>query len=138
MHFEVTFSLYRPLSGSNIPKCLESYDQVRGNFFTKMLLLMFIREIPNAMSGTVIDVRSREEYDLSHATGAVNIPWDAHLYYLRDLEELPRPWLLCCEEGIRSGWVVLSLKMLGYEEVYNVGRWFDVDSEKAALPPKAA
>ncbi|MCO6479018.1 MAG: hypothetical protein J5I94_20455, partial [Phaeodactylibacter sp.] len=50
VHFGLTFSLYRPLSGSNIPKCLASYDQVRGNFFTKMLLLMFIREIPNAMS----------------------------------------------------------------------------------------
>ena len=103
-----------------------------------MLLLMFIREIPNAISGTVIDVRSREEYDLSHASGAVNIPWDMHLYYLKDLETLPLPWLLCCEEGIRSGWVTLSLKMLGYEEVYNVGRWFDIDREKAEVAPKAA
>lgn len=99
---------------------------------------MFIREIPNACSGTVIDVRSREEYELSHAKGSVNIPWDLHLYYLEDLEALPRPWLFCCEEGIRSGWVVLSLKMLGYEEVYNVGRWFDVDGEKNEILAKAA
>ncbi|MCB9048213.1 MAG: rhodanese-like domain-containing protein [Lewinellaceae bacterium] len=99
---------------------------------------MFIRDIPNAICGTVIDVRSREEYDLSHATGSINIPWDLHLYYLNELDELPRPWLLCCEEGIRSGWVALSLKMLGYEEVYNVGRWFDVDGEKAEILAKAA
>ena len=99
---------------------------------------MFIQEIPNAMSGTVIDVRSREEYELSHAEGAVNIPWHLHQYYLQELEELPQPWILCCEEGIRSGWVVLSLKMLGYEEVYNAGRWFDIDGEKAGLLPKAA
>ena len=99
---------------------------------------MFIRDIPNAISGTVIDVRSREEYNLAHATNAINIPWDLHLYYLQELEELPKPWLLCCEEGIRSGWVALSLSMLGYDEVYNVGRWFDVDGEKAEILAKAA
>ena len=94
---------------------------------------MFIHEIPNALSGTVVDVRSQEEFDLAHAKNAINIPWDTHSYYLHDLERYPRPWLLCCEEGIRSGWVALSLKMLGYKEVYNVGRWFDVDGEKSAL-----
>lgn len=99
---------------------------------------MFIREIPNAMSGAVIDVRSREEYELSHPKGSVNIPWDLHQYYLKELEALPKPWIFCCEEGIRSGWVVLSLKMLGYEEVYNAGRWFDIDAEKASMPAKAA
>ena len=99
---------------------------------------MLIRDIPNAFSGTVIDVRSREEYELSHAKGSINIPWDLHLYYLQELEELPRPWIICCEEGIRSGWVAQSLQMLGYEEVYNAGRWFDIDGEKAELLAKAA
>lgn len=99
---------------------------------------MLIRDIPNAMMGAIIDVRSREEYELAHADQSINIPWDIHVYYLKELEDLPKPWIFVCEEGFRSGWVVLSLKMLGYEEVYNGGRWFDVDREKKEMLPKAA
>jgi len=96
--------------------------------------LMLLQEIPNAGRGTVIDVRTREEYDLGHPTAAVQIPWDLHLYYLDDLAELPKPWMFCCEEGFRSGLVVFSLQMLGFEEVYNVGRWIDVDRERKLIP----
>lgn len=99
---------------------------------------MFIRDIPNAMSGTIIDVRSREDYDLSHAKDSINIPWDLHLYYLNELEELPQPWIFCCEDGIHSSGVVQSLKMLGYEDVYIANRWFDIDREKAEMLAKVA
>ena len=95
---------------------------------------MLLQEIPNARRGTIIDVRTREEYDLGHPKGAVHIPWDLHLYYLDELQELPKPWMLCCEEGFRSGLVVFSLQMLGFEEVYNVGRWIDVDRERKLIP----
>lgn len=87
---------------------------------------MLWKEVPNIDHATVIDVRSEDEFTLGHPVNAVNIPWDVHQYYLKELEELPRPWVFVCEEGIRSGWVVLSLKMLGFKEVYNVGRWVDV------------
>lgn len=97
---------------------------------------MLVQHIPRAKGATVIDVRSREEYDLGHAKGAVHIPWDLHHYYLEDLQELPTPWLFCCEEGVRSGYVVFSLKMLGFEEVYNIGRWIDVEREFAGLEKK--
>ena len=90
---------------------------------------MFLRDIPNVRKASVIDVRTREEFDLMHAKGSVNIPWDLHRYYLDELEELPKPWIFCCEEGRRAGFVVMSLKMLGFEEVYNAGRWFDIDRE---------
>ena len=87
---------------------------------------MLWKEIPNVNNASVIDVRSEEEYELGHPEQATNIPWDLHQYYLEELEALPRPWVFVCEEGIRSGWVVLSLKMLGFKDVYNVGRWIDV------------
>jgi len=95
---------------------------------------MLVRNIPKVNGATIIDVRSREEFDLGHPKGAVHITWDLHLYYLKELQELPTPWLFCCEEGVRSGQVVLSLKMLGFEEVYNIGSWIDVDREFEALP----
>ena len=94
---------------------------------------MLLTDIPNARNATVIDVRSREEYDLCHAKGAVHIPWDLHRYYLNDLEGLPKPWIFCCEEGVRAGYVVFSLKMLGFEEIYNAGRWIDIDRELIEL-----
>jgi phage shock protein E len=92
---------------------------------------MYLPDIPNAREGTVIDVRTREEYDLGHVPGAVNIPWDLHLYYLAELSELPKPLILCCEEGWRAGLVVFSLRTLGFEEVYNSGRWIDIYREQA-------
>ncbi|MCB0568461.1 MAG: rhodanese-like domain-containing protein [Phaeodactylibacter sp.] len=99
---------------------------------------MLIQDIPNALQGTIVDVRSAEEFELAHANNSVNIPWDIHQYYLRELEGFPLPWIFVCEEGYRSGWVVMSLKMLGYEEVYNAGRWFDIDKEKENMIPAAA
>ena len=52
---------------------------------------MYIRDITDFEQGTLIDVRSREEYDLNHLLDSINIPWDMHLYYLEDLMELPKP-----------------------------------------------
>ncbi len=87
---------------------------------------MLLKNIPSSLHGTLIDVRTREEFDLGHVEGAVTIPWDLHLYYLDDLKKLPKPWLFYCEKGERSEWVVNSLKMLGFEEVYNAGEWIDL------------
>lgn len=97
---------------------------------------MLLQDIPNALEGTIIDVRTREEYELTHAADSVNIPWDLHLYYLKELEALPQPWILCCEEGWRAGWMTFSLRMLGFNEVYNAGRWFDMDKERNDLRKK--
>ena len=96
---------------------------------------MYLRDIPNAKEGTVIDVRTREEYDLGHSPGAVHIPWDLHLYYLDEISELPKPLILCCEEGWRAGLVALSLRTLGFEEVYNGGRWIDIYREQSEWKP---
>ncbi len=91
---------------------------------------MWTRDIENIENGTLIDVRYREEYDLNHVPGSINIPWDMHLYYLDELLELPKPLVFFCEEGFRSGLVVLSLRTIGFEEVYNGGSWCDVFNEQ--------
>lgn len=94
---------------------------------------MLIKDIPGARHASIIDVRSREEYDLGHPKGAVNIPWDLLRYYMDELKALPKPWIFVCEEGVRSGWVVFSLKMLGFDDIFNGGRWLDTDREMAEV-----
>jgi phage shock protein E len=91
---------------------------------------MWSRDIENIEKGTLIDVRYREEYDLNHVPGSINIPWDMHLYYLDELMELPKPLVFFCEEGFRSGLVAFSLRTLGFREVYNAGSWYDVFNEQ--------
>ena len=67
---------------------------------------------------------------LSHCDRAINIPWDLHMYYLEELERLPRPWIFVCESGWRSGLVVHSLKAMGYANMYNIGSWFELMREQ--------
>ena len=94
---------------------------------------MFYEDIPNAPTGSVIDVRSEEEFYLMHVDGSINIPLDLLFYYLDELEELPNPWIFCCEEGVRSGRAVFLLRMIGHEDVYNGGRWIDIDHARQKM-----
>lgn len=94
---------------------------------------MLLKYVPGGLRATVVDVRSREEFELGHAANAVNIPWDLHLYYLKELQELSKPLVFVCEEGWRAGVVVFSLRNIGFTEVYNLGRWIDIDRERAEL-----
>lgn len=98
---------------------------------------MLFKNIPQGPQGTIIDVRTREEFMLGHCDHAINIPWDLHMYYLKELEELPRPWIFVCESGWRSGLVVHSLTALGYEELYNVGSWMELIREQNELDSAA-
>ena len=91
---------------------------------------MFIRDILNFEQGTVIDVRSEEEFALMRAANTVNIPLGLLLYSLDVLKNLPKPWMFCCEEGARSGLAVHLLKNIGFKEIYNAGAWNDVEREQ--------
>lgn len=91
---------------------------------------MFLKDIPKAKQGSIIDVRTREEFMLGHCRKAVHVPWDLHMYYLPELEALPKPWIFVCESGWRSGLVIHSLKALGYQDMYNAGSWFDLVREQ--------
>lgn len=99
---------------------------------------MWVRDIKNIEEATLIDVRYREEFEQNRVPGSVNIPWDMHLYYLEEFKEYGKPLVFFCEEGYRSGLVVLSLRTLGFEEVYNGGNWMDMMREMDAIVPTAA
>lgn len=67
----------------------------------------------------IVDVREKNEYELSHIIGAKNIP----LSQLRQrVNEIPKdqPVYLHCRSAQRSYNAVMALQQLGFENVYNV------------------
>ena len=70
---------------------------------------------------TLVDVRSKEEYQAGHIPGSVNIP----LPLLENrLSSIPKnkAVITCCASGMRSGSAKSLLKAKGYE-VHNGGGW---------------
>jgi phage shock protein E len=72
----------------------------------------------------VIDVRSEGEFQERHLPGAVNIP----LNRLRDeiarhAPDKEQPLLLHCLSGTRSGMGKVSLRKMGYRNVFNLGSY---------------
>lgn len=68
---------------------------------------------------SIIDVRERNEYELSHIEGALNIP----LSEIRErLNEVPkdRPVYLHCRSGQRSYNACLLLKHMGFDNIFNI------------------
>jgi len=96
---------------------------------------MLFKDIPQATRGTIIDVRTAEEFMLGHCGNAINVPWDLHMYYLKELEHNPKPWIFVCESGWRSGLVIHSLKAMGYKDMYNIGSWFELMREQNETEP---
>ncbi len=71
----------------------------------------------------IIDVREKEEYELSHIHGAVNIP----LSEIRErLGEIPtdRTLYVHCRSGQRSYNACLMLKKMGFKNVFNISAGF--------------
>lgn len=68
---------------------------------------------------TIIDVREKPEYELSHIKGVKNIPFSE----IRErLDEIPKdePVYIHCRSGQRSYNVALLLQQLGFDNVINV------------------
>jgi rhodanese-related sulfurtransferase len=64
----------------------------------------------------LIDVREKSEYQSGHIPSAINIPLRS---LSQNLEQIPRdrPVILSCSTGYRSAMGVMTLHLLGYENV---------------------
>jgi rhodanese-related sulfurtransferase len=71
---------------------------------------------------TIIDVRSREEFQGGHLKNSINIPLDKLTNSLKKLDK-NRPIITCCASGMRSASARSLLKSNGFEQVYNGGSW---------------
>jgi phage shock protein E len=77
-------------------------------------------------NGTIVDVRSRAEYQSGHAAGSVNIPVNEILQRLNEIKALPEPVILCCASGNRSGMAAAMLRQHGVD-CHNAGSWLTVN-----------
>jgi phage shock protein E len=72
--------------------------------------------------GTIIDVRSPEEFTEGANRASVNIPLDVFAQKLSGLNP-DKPYILCCASGGRSGMAASIMKSSGFKTVVNAGPW---------------
>jgi phage shock protein E len=75
---------------------------------------------------TIIDVREPWEYEDEHFPGAINIPLSYIPLKLSAMREMPKPILLYCRSGNRSGMAATMLKSAGISDAINVGGLDDI------------
>jgi rhodanese-related sulfurtransferase len=83
-------------------------------------------EMIREKKGTLVDVRTREEFMGGHVAGSFNIPIQELITRLDELKVMKQPLILYCASGGRSAQAAQYLKQLGYE-CLNAGSWMDVN-----------
>lgn len=87
---------------------------------------MNIEKIIKEKQGTIVDVRTTEEFRTGNAEGSINIPLQEIEKRIDELKNLKQPLVLCCASGGRSGQAHGYLAQQGIE-CFNGGSWLDVN-----------
>jgi len=82
----------------------------------------------STFTGTVVDVRTREEFMAGHVADSVNIPLQEIQEHVAEIKAMKTPILFCCAAGIRSGQATAYFQSLGIE-CANGGSWMDVNGK---------
>ncbi len=80
-----------------------------------------MKELLNASTTSVLDVRSPMEFAMEHIPGAKNIPINELSFRLDEIKELPKPIIVYCLSGGRSSMAVGILQEAGFTDVFNGG-----------------
>lgn len=84
--------------------------------------------IPSGIQATIIDVRSSSEFLEGNIPGSINIPLLNIPKRIEDIEQLPKPIVICSSNGAKSSHASNFLKNLGIE-CMNGGSWKDYKSK---------
>jgi rhodanese-related sulfurtransferase len=87
---------------------------------------MNAEKIIKEKQGTIVDVRTTEEFRGGNTEGSINIPLQEIERRLDELKTLKQPLVLCCASGGRSGQATQYLMQQGIE-CCNGGSWLDVN-----------
>jgi rhodanese-related sulfurtransferase len=94
---------------------------------------MHLKEILKQKNHTVLDVRSKEEFENGHVEGAINIPLENIVEQKEKIEKLPHPIVLCCASGSRSRQAHIYLSQHGITNTYNGGSWIEIHKIKQSV-----
>ena len=81
-----------------------------------------------AKKGTLLDVRSTMEFEGEHINGAINIPLDVVESRIKEIAQMPKPIVVYCLSGGRSGVATSILQHNGINESYNGGGIFTLNN----------
>jgi len=87
---------------------------------------MNAEKIIKEKQGTVVDVRTTEEFSAGNAEGSINIPLQEIERRMDELIKLKQPLVLCCASGGRSEQATQHLMQQGFE-CCNAGSWLAVN-----------
>lgn len=87
----------------------------------------FYKEIMEKEEYTIVDVRTKEEYNSEHIKGAINIPYDEITKEVNLEKE--KTIFVYCKSGTRSKIAYNTLKDLGYT-VYDLGAYDTIELER--------
>lgn len=76
---------------------------------------------------TIVDVRTPQEFIGGHVSGSINIPLQEIEQRIDEIEALPKPLVLCCASGARSGQAAAYLNNQGID-CKNGGGWMEVNN----------
>jgi phage shock protein E len=92
-------------------------DFLKGIFGKQVDLQELIRN-----GATIVDVRTKGEYQQGHIKNSVNIPLDKLDQNLKKINK-NKAVITCCASGMRSASAKSILKSNGFTEVHNGGAW---------------
>ena len=81
-----------------------------------------------AKKGTLLDVRSTMEFEGEHIEGAINIPLDTVETKIKEIANMPKPIVVYCLSGGRSGVATSILQQNGINEAFNGGGIFTLNN----------
>lgn len=89
---------------------------------------MDLQTVINDPNVSLVDVREPFEFESGTVNGAVNIPLGTVPTRVADFKDMPRPIVLFCRSGGRSGQATAFLQGQGMDGIYNGGSWAMVDA----------
>lgn len=87
---------------------------------------MTLENIIKEKKGSIVDVRTHQEYSGGHVADSINIPLSEIQDRLEEIQNLESPLILCCASGNRSGQAQHYLSQKGID-CYNGGSWLEVN-----------
>lgn len=91
---------------------------------------MDLFELLKNESVQIIDVRTESEFQDGHVTKSRNIPVDQVPKFIDEFNSMPKPIILCCASGARSGMATEYLSKAGVTDVFNGGSWKNVELQQ--------